>query len=50
MTLTSTHWGTYEIELKDGRLTGLKPFSEDKDPSPIGPPIVDLLDLSLIHI
>ena len=42
--LTSTHWGTYEVELKNGRVARLKPFSEDGDPSPIGPPIADLLD------
>ena len=42
--LTSTHWGTYEIELKNGRVVRLTPFSEDGDPSPIGPPIADLLD------
>ena len=29
--LTSTHWGTYEVELKNGRIARLKPFSEDKD-------------------
>ena len=42
--LTRTHWGTYEIELKNGRVARLKAFSEDGDPSPIGPPIADLLD------
>jgi len=42
--LTSTHWGTYEVEVRDGRVTSLAPFAEDRDPSPIGPPIVDLLD------
>ena len=42
--LTSTHWGTYEVELKNGRVARLTPFSEDGDPSPIGPPIADLLD------
>ena len=42
--LTSTHWGTYEVELKNGRVARLKPFSEDGDPAPIGPPIADLLD------
>ncbi|MEK9558890.1 MAG: molybdopterin-dependent oxidoreductase, partial [Alphaproteobacteria bacterium] len=42
--MTSTHWGTYEVELKDGRVARLTPFSEDGDPSPIGPPIADLLD------
>ena len=44
MPLTNTHWGTYEVEVSDGRVTALRPFSEDPDPSPIGPPIIDLLD------
>ena len=43
-TLTSTHWGTYEVEMKEGRVSALKSFSQDPDPSPIGPPIVDLLE------
>ncbi|MGB1418559.1 MAG: hypothetical protein ACPG67_04325, partial [Candidatus Puniceispirillaceae bacterium] len=29
--LTSTHWGTYEVELKNGRIARLTPFSEDGD-------------------
>ena len=44
MPLTNTHWGTYEVEVSDGRVTALRPFTEDPDPSPIGPPIIDLLD------
>ena len=44
MPLTNTHWGTYEVETGKGRVTALRPFSEDPDPSPIGPPIIDLLD------
>ena len=44
MPLTSTHWGVYEVSTRDGRVTGLTPFAEDRDPSPIGPPIAELLD------
>ncbi|MDA7792334.1 molybdopterin guanine dinucleotide-containing S/N-oxide reductase [bacterium] len=44
MGLTSTHWGTYEVEVKDGKVAALTPFSEDPDPSPIGPSIVDILE------
>ena len=44
MPLTSTHWGAYEVSTRDGRVTGLTPFAEDRDPSPIGPPIAELLD------
>jgi biotin/methionine sulfoxide reductase len=34
--LTSTHWGVYEVETEAGRVTRLKPFAHDPDPSPIG--------------
>ena len=34
--LTSTHWGVYEVEVEAGRVTALKPFAHDPDPSPIG--------------
>jgi len=32
--LTSTHWGVYEVETDAGRVTRLKPFAHDPDPSP----------------
>ena len=44
MGLTSAHWGVYEFAVKNGKITKMKPFSEDPDPSPIGPSIIDLLD------
>lgn len=34
--LTSTHWGAYEVEAEHGRVLGLLPFAHDPDPSPIG--------------
>lgn len=43
-TLTSTHWGTYRVHTSEGRVTALKGFEEDADPSPIGQGIVDVLD------
>jgi biotin/methionine sulfoxide reductase len=42
--LTSTHWGTYRVDVVGGRLTALRNFEEDADPSPIGPSIVDVID------
>ena len=42
--LTSTHWGTYRVEVKDGKVVALRGFEHDPDPSPIGPGIVDVLD------
>ena len=42
--LTSNHWGTYRVHVKDGRVFSLSDFEEDRDPSPIGHGIVDVLD------
>jgi biotin/methionine sulfoxide reductase len=35
-TLTSTHWGVYEVEWENGKAKALHPFASDPDPSPIG--------------
>lgn len=35
-TQTSTHWGAYHAEVKDGQLVAMRPLAEDPDPSPIG--------------
>ena len=42
--LTSTHWGTYRVELDGDRVAALRGFEHDPDPSPIGPGIVDVLE------
>jgi len=42
--LTSTHWGTYRVDVENGRVTNLRGFEHDPDPSPIGQGIVDVLD------
>ncbi len=42
--LTSNHWGTYRVNVKDGRVTSLSDFSEDPDPSPIGHGLAAVLD------
>lgn len=42
--ITATHWGTYHVNVEGGRVTGMKDFAEDPDPSPIGHGIVDVLD------
>ncbi|MGC6473155.1 MAG: molybdopterin guanine dinucleotide-containing S/N-oxide reductase [Candidatus Puniceispirillaceae bacterium] len=44
MGLTSTHWGTYQPKVEQGRVTDMLPFSEDGDPSDIGKGFVDVLD------
>ena len=45
--LTNSHWGSYWVEVEDGRLKGLRPVETDSDPSPIGQGIVGLLDDTL---
>jgi biotin/methionine sulfoxide reductase len=42
--LTSTHWGTYRVEVAGGQVIALNGFEQDPDPSPIGGGIVDVLD------
>ena len=42
--LTASHWGTYRVEVDAGRVTALRGFEHDPDPSPIGPGILDVLD------
>ena len=44
MKLTSAHWGTYQLEIKNNTIVGLKPFPFDRAPSEIGHSILDLLD------
>ncbi|MSO65914.1 MAG: Asp-tRNA(Asn)/Glu-tRNA(Gln) amidotransferase GatCAB subunit C [Alphaproteobacteria bacterium] len=44
MVRTSTHWGAYDIEVKDGKVVALHPFADDPDPSPIGQSIPGALD------
>ena len=41
--LTSSHWGTYWVDVADDRVTALRDFEEDQDPSPIGQGILDVL-------
>jgi len=40
---TSTHWGTYRVEARDGRIIAVKPFELDPDPSPIGQSLIGAL-------
>ena len=42
--LTSSHWGTYRVDVEEGKVMALRDFEEDPDPSPIGHGIVDVLD------
>jgi len=42
LALTSSHWGTYRARVSNGRVQELLPFEHDKDPSPIGPGILDV--------
>ncbi|OSQ57021.1 biotin transporter BioY [Marivita cryptomonadis] len=40
--LTSSHWGTYRARVGNGRVQELLAFEHDRDPSPIGPGILDV--------
>ncbi|MEO9649892.1 MAG: molybdopterin guanine dinucleotide-containing S/N-oxide reductase [Roseobacter sp.] len=42
--LTSAHWGTYHVDVENGRVTGLRAFEQDEDPSAIGHGIADVLE------
>ena len=44
MPLTSSHWGSYRVEVDGGRVRTLHGFEEDRDPSPIGTGIAEVLD------
>jgi len=41
---TSTHWGNYQAEKRDGRLHAIHPTEHDTDPSPIGRSLLDSQD------
>ena len=40
---TNSHWGAYWVETDQGKVTGLTPFQDDPDPSPIGQGAIDTL-------
>ena len=40
-TFTTTHWGSYRVEVEQGRLVGVHPVAWDRDPSPIGQSLPD---------
>jgi len=42
--LTSSHWGTYRVTTKHGKVTALQPFEDDATPTEIGQGILDVLD------
>jgi biotin/methionine sulfoxide reductase len=38
---TSTHWGNYQIETRNGEIRAVHPDTHDTDPSPIGQSLID---------
>ena len=42
--ITSTHSGTYRVEVENDRVIGLQPFEHDADPSAIAAGIIDVLE------
>ena len=45
--LTSSHWGTFHVETDGSRVTALRDFGPDPDPSPIGQGMIGVQDDSL---
>ena len=43
--VTSSHWGAFEVDVRDGRIVGTRPFSEDPCPSAIP----DILPKAIHH-
>lgn len=41
---TSTHWGDYDVDVTDGKVTGISPTARDTDPSAIGQSLMDSQD------
>ncbi len=41
---TSTHWGAFDAEVKDGKIVAFHPIPEDPDPSPIGQSMAGTVD------
>jgi len=44
---TSYHWGSFDIEVADGRVRAVRPAGDDPEPSPIGRSIMGTLDDSV---
>ena len=44
VTRTHSHWGTYDLTVRDGRIEAVEPFDRDPDPSPIGQSFLDGID------
>ena len=47
MKLTSSHWGTYNVHVKKGKIERLEPFLEDSNPSNIANGIINIIDDNL---
>ena len=41
---TSTHWGAFDAEVKNGKVVAFHPIPEDPDPSPIGQSMAGVID------
>ena len=47
MKLTSSHWGTYNVQVNKGKIKKIKAFSEDREPSNISKGIINIIDDNL---
>ena len=41
---TSSHWGNYRVETRDGRIVAIYPYAADTNPTPIGQSLLDAQD------
>ena len=44
MKYTASHWGTYKVNVKNGKIKSMEPFSEDLNPSNIANGIINIID------
>ncbi|MXY06621.1 MAG: hypothetical protein F4Y55_12355, partial [Gammaproteobacteria bacterium] len=44
MTPTSTHWGNYLLESRNGRVAAVHHYAADRNPTPIGQSLLDAQD------
>ncbi|MEI8153067.1 MAG: hypothetical protein WCG92_15910 [Hyphomicrobiales bacterium] len=41
---TGSHWGIYEVDVTDGRISGVRPSAHDPDPTPMHRALPDVVD------
>ncbi len=39
---TASHWGAYDVQVTDGRISQIRPFAKDTSPSPLNESMIDV--------